>query len=83
MNTLFPVEHVFPEGFLYIPDFLSQHEESDLYREILKIEFRTFTFQGYKAKRKVASFGYDWNFEEQALVKGKKIFQLHLSPAPV
>jgi alkylated DNA repair dioxygenase AlkB len=30
-------------------------------------------FQGYEAKRKVASFGYDWNFETRKLTKGKDL----------
>ncbi len=75
MNTLFPLEHEFPPGFLYLPDFLPEHEEMQLYEEILKTDLDTFTFQGFEAKRKVASFGYDYNFEKKSLVKGKTILQ--------
>ena len=32
-----------------------------------------FNFQGYEAKRKVASFGHDWNFETRQLSGGKSI----------
>ena len=73
MHTLFPIEPVFPEGFLYIPQFISDAEETALYKAISEIELQAFTFQGYEAKRRVASFGYDWNFEQQALLKGKAI----------
>jgi alkylated DNA repair dioxygenase AlkB len=73
MHTLFPVEPPFPEGFLYVPDFISAAEEAMLYHEAVKCERHTFTFQGYEAKRKVASFGYDWNFEQQRLSKGANI----------
>ncbi len=73
MNTLFPVEPVFPEGFAYTPDFITQKEEADLYREVVKTSLHTFVFQGYEAKRKVASFGYDWSFEKQSLSRGKDI----------
>jgi alkylated DNA repair dioxygenase AlkB len=73
MDTLFPMDPVFPKGFLYVRDFITAEEELMLYHEILKTELHTFHFQGYEAKRKVASFGYDYSFEKQALSKGKEI----------
>jgi alkylated DNA repair dioxygenase AlkB len=73
MNTLFPVEKVTPEGFEYTPDFISPAEEEDLLRVIKALELQTFTFQGYSAKRRVASFGHDWSFEKQRLSKGADI----------
>jgi len=73
MDTLFPLELKFPEGFQYIPDFLTEKEEKELLKDISKIELHTFIFQGFEAKRKVASFGYDYSFEKRALAKGKTI----------
>ena len=73
MNTLFPLEPTLPEGFLYVPGFITGEEENYLLQEISKIELHTFQFQGYEARRKVASFGYDWSFERQALSKGQDI----------
>jgi alkylated DNA repair dioxygenase AlkB len=73
MNTLFPIEPVFPEGFVYIPDFLTREEEADLYTRISKIVLHNFNFQGFKANRKVASFGYDYSFENGSLSKGEEI----------
>jgi alkylated DNA repair dioxygenase AlkB len=73
MTTLFPVEPDYPDGFLYLPDFISGEEESGLLNKIARIDLHTFHFQGYEAKRKVASFGYDWNFERRTLSKGKDI----------
>jgi alkylated DNA repair dioxygenase AlkB len=63
----------FPEGFLYFPEFLTVKEEEDLLEEIYKTELHTFTFQGYEAKRKVASFGLDYNFDNRAVALGKAI----------
>ena len=40
---------------------------------ILQMELHTFKFQGFEAKRKVASFGYDYSFEKASLSKGKDI----------
>jgi alkylated DNA repair dioxygenase AlkB len=73
MNTLFPIEPHLPEGFQYIPDFISEAEETELIQEVLKTALLTFVFQGYEAKRRVASFGQDWSFEHQKLSKGKDI----------
>ncbi|MCW3117634.1 MAG: 2OG-Fe(II) oxygenase [Chitinophagaceae bacterium] len=73
MNTLFPIGPASPEGFEYIPGFLSEDEEIGLYNEISKIELHNFNFQGFKANRKVASFGYDYSFENGSLTKGKDI----------
>ena len=73
MNTLFPVEHSWPAGFNYIADFISREEEDQLLAYIQNIELRTFLFQGYEAKRKVASFGYDWSFEKRTLSRGTSI----------
>jgi alkylated DNA repair dioxygenase AlkB len=73
MNTLFPVEPACPEGFAYYPDFLSSTEEQELIKAISHIELHSFNFHGYEAKRKVASYGYDWSFEKQSLPKGKDI----------
>ena len=73
MNTLFPIEPVLPQGFTYHPDFISKEEEIRLVEEINNTPLTPFIFQGYEAKRRVASFGYDWNFEKQILTKGKDI----------
>ncbi|HUR12509.1 MAG TPA: alpha-ketoglutarate-dependent dioxygenase AlkB [Flavitalea sp.] len=37
------------------------------------IEFHTFLFQGFEAKRRVASFGYDYSFEKKTLSRGREI----------
>ena len=73
MTTLFPLEPSFPDGFSYHENFIDPDEENNLIDEIVKLELHSFRFQGYEAKRKVASFGYDWNFENRTLSKGKDI----------
>ena len=73
MNTLFPIEPAYPEGFLYFPGFIQATEEAHLCRLIAATELHPFHFQGYQAKRKVASFGQDWSFEKRVLSKGKDI----------
>jgi alkylated DNA repair dioxygenase AlkB len=73
MNTLFPLEPAFPEGFAYYPDYLNGNEEQALLGAVSHVELHSFHFHGYEAKRKVASFGYDWSFEKRSLSKGKEI----------
>jgi alkylated DNA repair dioxygenase AlkB len=76
MNTLFPIEPIFPPGFSYKENFLSAEEEENLLRQISTIDLHVFNFQGFEAKRKVASFGYDWRFEKRVLSKGQDIPQV-------
>jgi alkylated DNA repair dioxygenase AlkB len=73
MNTLFPVEPEFPEGFSYFPDFISGAEEANLLEGVSQIDLHAFNFHGFEAKRKVASFGFDYSFDNNALSKGKEI----------
>ncbi|MBV9961124.1 MAG: alpha-ketoglutarate-dependent dioxygenase AlkB [Parafilimonas sp.] len=73
MNTLFPLELRFPEGFTYYHDFLSEEEETKLVGEISKLDLQNMHYRGYTANRKTASFGYDYNFENNSLNKGKEI----------
>jgi alkylated DNA repair dioxygenase AlkB len=73
MNLLFPIEPQYPQGFSYEPGFISMEEEKQLIDTIDGIDLHTFMFQGYEAKRKVASFGWDWSFEHRTLSKGKEI----------
>jgi len=69
MQTLFPLLPSYPPGFSYQDDFISLAEEQDLIAAIQKIALNPMQFQGYEAKRKVASFGYDWSFEKRELKK--------------
>lgn len=75
MNTLFPIEPTYPEGFSYIPNFITPNEENELYKEVSTTELQNFNFQGFTANRKVASFGYDYSFDNGGLTKGKDIPQ--------
>lgn len=73
MLSLFPNEPALPEGFSYTPDFISASDEKSLLDTIAKIELQTFVFQGFEAKRKFASFGFDYSFNQRKLTRGKNI----------
>ena len=73
MATLFPLETFLPGGFHYYEDFIGEGEENELITAIMGMDLHSLLFQGFEAKRKTASFGYDWNFEKRTLSKGKDI----------
>ncbi len=71
--TLFDQPPLLPEGFHYTPEFITVEQESELLAVIEQLELHAMVFQGYTAKRKVASFGYDYNFTTRQLTKGQPI----------
>lgn len=72
-NLLFPITPLLPDGFMYVPDFISEAEEAELLRVIAGIELSAFIFQGFEAKRKSASFGVDYHFDSRKLTPGAPI----------
>jgi alkylated DNA repair dioxygenase AlkB len=63
----------YPEGFLYEPDFLTEAEESKLLREIRTLNFEVFDFHGYKAKRRIVAYGWDYDFSSRRTTETKPI----------
>ena len=47
-----------PDGFLYIPDFLTLDEQADLLRTVWELDYQHDTFRGQRLKRGYAQFGY-------------------------
>jgi alkylated DNA repair dioxygenase AlkB len=70
---LFGEETALVPGFTYYPDFISKSEERDLLGVIREVALHSFVFHGYEAKRRVASFGYDYSFDDNKLRPGKEI----------
>lgn len=62
-----------PEGFRYRPDVLSAEEEQILLERVRELPFREFEFQGYVAKRRVVSFGWQYDFNQRTLRKADDI----------
>src|SRR4051812_48129858 len=73
MDTLFPITPKFPPGFVYIPDFITEKEEQHLLDIIRGLALHRMKFQGFEANRLVASFGYDYHFDQRRLTTGKAI----------
>ncbi len=74
METLFPGDTPrFPEGFSYFPGFITVEEEQQLCGIISTLPLSTFLFHGYEARRKVASYGYDYHFDSRSITKGEPV----------
>ena len=58
-----------PEGFRYAPDVIDAATETAILRDVRALPFRDFEFQGYTAKRRVVSFGWQYDFDARLLRK--------------
>ncbi len=67
------VPDTLPEGFRYQADFLSGAEERELLSHIAGLTLHAFRFQGFTAKRRVASFGFHYSFENYRITPGEPI----------
>jgi alkylated DNA repair dioxygenase AlkB len=56
-----------PEGFKYQPDVISSDDEQKLLQQVRELPFRDFEFQGYVGKRRVVSYGWQYDFNERKL----------------
>lgn len=59
----------FPEGFRYEADILTQTQEIDLLERVKELPFVEFQFQGYVGKRRVVSYGWQYDFNQRVLRK--------------
>jgi alkylated DNA repair dioxygenase AlkB len=73
VDSLFPIEPEFPEGFSYATEFISVEEEQMLCGFLSTLSFQTFLFHGYEAKRRVVNYGYDYHFTSRSISKGEPI----------
>ena len=58
-----------PEGFRYQPAVIPFTSETTLLDEIRALPFREFEFHGYTGKRRVVSFGWQYDFSARQLKK--------------
>jgi alkylated DNA repair dioxygenase AlkB len=67
-SLLFPIEPVFPPGFLYERNFITREEEQDLLQNIrAQVSVRNSQYHEYTARRKSAHFGLKWNYDSEVL----------------
>ena len=70
---LFEVGQRLPLGFKYQAHLLSAHEEPLLVEQLAALPLRAFEFRGYLGKRRVVSFGWQYDFNKGALWKADEI----------
>ncbi len=57
-----------PEGMRLEQAFISREEESALLAHIAGLDLRPAQYKGYTARRRTASFGYAYDFDDNALL---------------
>ena len=68
---LFEAKSALPDGFRYQDDFISRDEEADFAAAIAELPFKEFEFQGFRGKRRVVSFGWQYVFDGSGLRKAE------------
>lgn len=61
------------EGFRYRPEIITPIEEHDLVEHVSRLPFQHFDFHGYKGKRRIVSFGWQYDFSGRQLKKADDI----------
>jgi alkylated DNA repair dioxygenase AlkB len=60
--ALFPEQSAGPEGLRYQPEFVSETSESELIFRISELPLQPFQFGAFEGKRRVASFGFRYDY---------------------
>jgi alkylated DNA repair dioxygenase AlkB len=63
-----PAPHVLPEGFHYRLDFISPAEEAGLLAVIAHMPLAEARYRSYTARRRVASYGSQYDFQHNRLL---------------
>lgn len=62
-----------PEGFRYAANLVAADEERVLASHIASLDLKPFRFHGYVGQRRVASFGWKYDFDDRALGRAEPI----------
>ena len=76
--SLLEPEPSLPEGFRYCSELIGEAEERALVAEIERLPFKEFEFHGFSGKRRVVSFGWQYDFNDSKLRKAGSIPQFLL-----
>ena len=60
--SLFSDSSQAPEGLRYQPDFFSERDEHELVSQIRSLPLEPFQFGAFEGKRRVASFGFKYDY---------------------
>src|SRR3954471_1597494 len=65
--SLFGAAARLPAGFHYQADLVSSDQERELVQRIRELPLKDFEFQGFVGKRRVMSYGWQYDFNERML----------------
>jgi alkylated DNA repair dioxygenase AlkB len=65
--ALFPNPGTGPAGLRYQPEFISRTTERELVSRISELPLQPFQFGAFEGKRRVASFGFRYDYEQRKL----------------
>jgi alkylated DNA repair dioxygenase AlkB len=71
--ALFPDPGAGPPGLRYQPGFVSEATETELISRIAELPLQPFQFGAFEGKRRVASFGYRYDYSLQRLAEADPI----------
>ncbi|HWB34035.1 MAG TPA: alpha-ketoglutarate-dependent dioxygenase AlkB [Candidatus Paceibacterota bacterium] len=69
-GKLFDIPASLPNGLVYRPDFLTPAEEEVLIAYLENLPMVHPTSEGYEAKRRLAVFGWSYDFRREKLIEG-------------
>jgi alkylated DNA repair dioxygenase AlkB len=62
-----------PAGFRYEPDLVPQNVQEDLLQVIPALDMKPFDFHGYEGKRRVISYGWRYDYQENRVRKAEDV----------
>lgn len=71
--SLFEAKAEKPDGLLYWPDFVSLEEEHELTERFASLPLAPFQFGAFEGKRRVASFGWKYDYTQQRMTSAAEI----------
>ena len=71
--SLFGAGPALPEGLRYQPELIQSADEAALVDQIRQLPLKEFQFQGYVGKRRVVSYGWQYDFNDRKLLKTEDI----------
>ena len=71
--ALFPDQSAGPAGLRYQPEFVSKATESELIARISQLPLQPFQFGAFEGKRRVASFGFRYDYALHRLAEADPI----------
>jgi hypothetical protein len=72
-RTLFAAKSVPPEGLRYCSEFISKATEQELIGRIAALPLKPFQFGQYEGKRRMASFGFRYDYTLRRLEEAEPI----------